>query len=408
MNGSADPETPLRQIAENLREFIWLSNAEFTTHYYVNPAYERIWGRSRASLYADARSLLEGVHPEDREHVSRALLEMPLGEYNIEYRVVRPDGEVRWVWSRGFPVRDDEGRAHRIAGITEDITARKQAEEERERVAESRTRLIRGFTHDVKNPLGAADGFLALLLDGVHGELAAPQTASVERARRSIRSALDLIAQVLEVARAEAGELDIRARSVDVNALVSQAAEDWRAQAQANGLSLSLELAPDLPTIESDPARVAQVIANLVSNAIKYTPRGGRITLRAQAPVAPVARVARTDGEWIVIEVADTGKGIAAAQQAMLFREFTRFEPQAAHGAGIGLAISQHVAHALGGEIRVRSAPDLGSTFSLWLPMRGAGGVSPPPPTPTRSPHASPAVRAGDDSTASPAADAAT
>jgi signal transduction histidine kinase len=135
-------------------------------------------------------------------------------------------------------------------------------------------------------------------------------------------------------------------------------------------LSFALELDPHLVTIESDPARIAQVLANLLSNAVKYTPRGGRITLRAQARSA---RVGRMDGEWTVIEVADTGKGISAEQQALLFREFTRFDPQAAHGAGIGLAISQHVAHALGGEIRVRSEPDHGSTFSLWLPMHGTG-----------------------------------
>jgi signal transduction histidine kinase len=189
-------------------------------------------------------------------------------------------------------------------------------------------------------------------------------------ARRSIRSALDLIGQVLEEARAEAGELDIRAASVDVAELVSQTAEDWRAPAQANGLSVALELHPHLVTIESDPARIAQVIANLISNAVKYTPRGGRLTLRAPARSA---RVGSMDGEWTVIEVADTGKGIAAEQQAMLFREFTRFDPQAAHGAGIGLAISQHVAHALGGEIRVHSQPNLGSTFSLLFAKPSIG-----------------------------------
>jgi two-component system sensor histidine kinase BaeS len=153
---------------------------------------------------------------------------------------------------------------------------------------------------------------------------------------------------------------------------VSQAAEDWRAPAQANGLSLALEPGPHPVTIESDPARVAQVIANLISNAVKYTPRGGRITLRVQTRRA---HMGRSDGEWAVIEVADTGKGISAEQQTLLFREFTRFDPEAAHGAGIGLAISQHVARALGGEIRVQSQPDHGSTFSLWLPVHGVRDV---------------------------------
>jgi PAS domain S-box-containing protein len=97
------------QIADNIREFIWLSDVEFTTHYYVNSAYERIWGRSRESLYEDPASLLEGVHEDDRDRVRLALRGLKRGEYDIEFRVVRPDGEVRWVWSRGVPVRDASG-----------------------------------------------------------------------------------------------------------------------------------------------------------------------------------------------------------------------------------------------------------------------------------------------------------
>jgi PAS domain S-box-containing protein len=364
----AESEGRVRQIAEHLHEFIWLANPEFTRHYYVNAAYERIWGRSRASLYADARSLLDGVHPDDRKRVSEALLGMPNGEYDVEYRVVRPDGDVRWVWSRGFPVRDERDEICRIAGITEDVTGRKLAELERERVAESRTRLIRGFTHDVKNPLGAADGFLALLLEGVQGELPAPQKASVERARRSIRSALDLIGQMLDLARAEAGQLEIRCVPIDACDLVAQLVEEWRAQAERRGLVLTMNLPTRLPVIGSDRTRISQVLANLLSNAVKYTPRGGHITVRAS--VRP-ARDRSAQGAWLVIDVADTGKGITPEQQAMLFQEFTRFDPHAAQGTGIGLAISRRIAEALGGTIGVESQPGSGSTFSLWLPASG-------------------------------------
>src|SRR5687768_12561900 len=226
-----DSENHFRQIADNIHEFIWLSDVDFTTHYYINPAYERIWGRTRESLYEDPRSLLDGIHGEDRERVEAALHRLAKGEYDIEFRVVRPDGEIRWVWSRGVPVRDKEGNVTRIAGITEDVTDRKKAEIELERITESRTGLIRGFTHDIKNPLGAADGFLSLLTEGIYGDLTGQQNDSILKARRSIRSALDLIDHLLELARAEAGQLEIKRVRIDVRGLVSTIADAFRAQA---------------------------------------------------------------------------------------------------------------------------------------------------------------------------------
>jgi PAS domain S-box-containing protein len=353
------------QIADNIREFIWLSDVEFTTHYYVNSAYERIWGRTRESLYNDPASLLEGVHEDDRERVRLALRGMPHGNYEIEFRVVRPDGDVRWVSSRGVPVRDAGGQISRIAGITEDITDRKHAEAELARIIESRTGLIRGFTHDIKNPLGAADGFLALLTDGIYGEITSEQSESIAKARRAIGSALTLINHLLELARAESGQLEIRTEPTDVRDTVLTIAEAFRAQAEAKGLSLAVELPPMLPEIQTDRARMQQVLGNLVSNAVKYTRRGGHITIRASAGARQSA--SRSD-ESIVIEVTDNGSGITPENQRRLFQEFTRFSPGAAHGAGIGLAISQRIAHALGGAITVESELGVGSTFSLRLP----------------------------------------
>jgi signal transduction histidine kinase len=225
---------------------------------------------------------------------------------------------------------------------------------------------MRGFTHDVKNPLGAADGFLALMEDGIQGELTAQQRESVGRSRRSIRVALDLIDHLLELARAETGQLELECVRMDVRATVREVVDDVRAQAEMNELTLTCELPAELPTIESDPARVRQIIGNLLSNAVKFTPDGGRVTIRVGARANTAARDA---GEWVAIDVLDTGPGIAPEQQAMVFQEFTRFSPSAAHGTGIGLAISQRIAQALGGAISVKSEVGKGSTFTLWLPV---------------------------------------
>lgn len=361
VRGFLEGEERIRQIAEALHDVVVLSDETGTQVLFVNAAYEQIWGRPRAELYANPLALLEGVHPEDRERVRDTLIGQPRGDYNLEFRILRPAGDERWVWTRGFPVRNADGEINRIASITEDIT-------ERRHIIESHERLIRGFTHDVKSPLGAADGYLSLLESGVYGEMSESQAEAVGRARRSIRSALDLVSSLLEIERAEAGRLDIERERVDIGATVVGIVEEFDAAAAAKCLSLasSVPQGDDSLVIESDARRVRQILANLLSNAVKYTQPNGSISV--------VARVARADeapwrGRWAAVTVTDNGPGIPLEKQSLVFREFTRFDPGAAAGSGIGLAISHRLAHALGGEITFTSTPSVGSTFTLWLPL---------------------------------------
>jgi signal transduction histidine kinase len=231
---------------------------------------------------------------------------------------------------------------------------------ESEQMAESRQRLMRGFTHDVKNPLGAAAGYLDLIelgsIDPIEG---------VKRARRTLKSALSLIEDLLLFARAEVGEITIRRAPLDLRAVALAAVDDARPLAMSKGLSLSVETADALPPLESDEDRIRQVLDNLLSNAIKYTPAGA-VTVRVgmctdgQLPGAgPCARV----------DVCDTGPGLTPEQQQHVFEEFQRLDaPAGISGSGLGLAISRRIAASLGGEVVVESAVGTGSTFSLLLP----------------------------------------
>lgn len=357
--GYLESEEQFRQIAEALNDIVSLTDTGSRRVLFVNEAYERIWGRSRADLYASPLAFLEGVHPDDRARVRDTIVKRPHVAYDLEFRIVRPTGDQRWVWTRGFPVRNADGEIYRTASITEDIT-------ERKRVVESHERLIRGFTHDVKNPLGAADGYLSLLEDGVLGGMSAAQTESVGHARRCIRTALNLVSQLLEIERAEAGQLTVERKRMDLGAVTRQLVEEFRAAASANRLTLEVDVPRgDDAFVHSDPARVRQILANLLSNGVKYTQPDGHIAVRAYVAVdeGPTRH-----GRWLAVAVTDNGPGIPFAQQNLIFREFTRFDPNAAEGTGIGLAISQRLAHALGGAITCKSTPGAGSTFTLWLP----------------------------------------
>jgi signal transduction histidine kinase len=257
--------------------------------------------------------------------------------------------------------RRDRALSGRLAhALDEEARAHDEAERRRmelERVTESKTRLVRGFTHDVKNPIGAADGYMQLLEEGIMDPLTPRQAASVTRARRSVAQALQLIDDLLELARAESGALDVRREPVNLGDLARDTTEEFRAQAEQKGLAIAVDEANDGVVVDSDPVRVRQVVANLVSNAVKYTEHGA-VTVRVRA-----------DGTRGAIEVADTGAGIPADRQQLVFEEFVRLDPHAAPGAGVGLAISQRIVHALGGELTLQSESGRGSRFVLWLPV---------------------------------------
>jgi len=249
--------------------------------------------------------------------------------------------------------------------LLDDAERRRQ---ETERLLESRSRLMRGFSHDVKNPLGAAEGQLALLADSVFGKLPAEQRVSIARARASIRTALRLIDSLVELARVETGGLTIERAPMDVRSVAQEVAEEYRAAAEEKGLELDVRLAETLPIVHSDVDRIRQILANLVVNAVKYTEHG-RITVsvepREADPRAP------GPGPWVTIAVSDTGPGIPEDQQEAIFGEFIRLDTgrDRRRGAGLGLAISQRLARLLGGDITLESRPGKGSTFTLWLPQ---------------------------------------
>jgi signal transduction histidine kinase len=260
-------------------------------------------------------------------------------------------------------------RARALAGEAERRRREvEQALEETARATEARARLLRGVTHDVKNPLGAAQGYAELLQLGVRGEITPQQAELVSGIRRSIDGALSIIADLLDLARVDAGGLSVDRVSTALGPLVGETVDGHRAAAAAAGLSLDWELPARGLQIHTDPARVRQVLDNLLSNAIKYTPPPGQIGVAVQE--SPSDRGGRS-GAWIAILVRDTGPGIPLAHRESIFDEFTRLhEGTSVSGHGLGLAISRRIARLLGGDLTVEGAPGEGATFALWLPLR--------------------------------------
>lgn len=380
-----DSEARYRLLADMIPQNIWTTDAAGYHTYF-----SRRWYEYSGTTHEESRGegWLRFIHPEDKERtIARWRHSLETGEpYEIEYRFRGTDGVYRWFLGKATPLRNEAGQIVEWFGTATDISERKRLEEERERllgqeqearaeaerrrdelerVTESRARLIRGFSHDVKNPLGAADGYLHLM--GLMNHLTEPQKEKVGKVRRSIKAALTLIEDLLELARAEAGEIEIQPAPTDVRAVAEEAVEEYRAQAEAQRLSLTIGIQRTPPAIDSDARRIRQILGNLLSNAVKYTERGA-VTVAVDVREGGKAP---GPGRWIAIDVADTGPGIPEEQQSLLFQEFRRLGTAVdTKGAGIGLAISRRIAQALGGDITATSVVGAGSTFTLWLPTR--------------------------------------
>jgi len=232
-----------------------------------------------------------------------------------------------------------------------------------QREAEMRERLMRGISHDLKNPITAIDGHAYLLGEQMLGELTERQQDSVVRIRRSVQSLLALIEDLLELSRVDSGQLRLSLAPIDIPGIVDDVTAGFHGSAMAAGQSLRVERDEDVPEIVTDGARVRQILENLVSNAIKYTPADGTIVVRA-------ARAPSRSG-WVVIEVDDSGPGIPTMARETIFGEFTRLaEHSAKPGAGLGLSIARRIARLLGGDIEVGTSDLGGAKFTLFLRAR--------------------------------------
>jgi signal transduction histidine kinase len=245
-----------------------------------------------------------------------------------------------------------------------------EADERRAALAEvvaSRARFMRGVSHDLKNPIHAIDGHAQLLEDGLRGPLTAEQLDTVARIRRSVRALKGLIDDLLELARAESGQLTVTLDRVVLRDVVRDAVEEHRAAAEFAGLALVHAVDESETILTTDPARVAQVLGNLISNAIKYTPAGGRIEVATE--VLGHRDADGTSGR-LAIHVVDDGPGIPDDKYEEIFGEFTRLNATDKPGTGLGLSIARRIARLLGGDVTVSGREEGGSRFTLWLPVR--------------------------------------
>jgi signal transduction histidine kinase len=226
-------------------------------------------------------------------------------------------------------------------------------------VEESRAQLTQMMLHDVKNPLSAAMGAISFLMEDPGDEQ--KQHSLLKVALSNCRVAIRLMEQVLEIERLEAAELAPKKRPMEIPALLRACADEIAGSAALAAVQVSCAANAGLPEVPADPELLGRVITNLLQNALKYTPQGGRITLRAT----------RASGV-VRLEVSDTGRGIPPEELPKLFNKYYRVQgdaPSAYRGTGLGLYFCKLAVEAHGGQIGIRSEPGKGTTVTLSLPL---------------------------------------
>jgi PAS domain S-box-containing protein len=327
---------------------------------YLNPYWYEYTGLSERKALGDG--WLDAVHPEDRERVldswQTAVREGT--DYELELRLRGRRGDYCWFLARSRPARDESGKVDAWLGIAVDIEERKKAEEEAWAASQAKSEFLASMSHELRTPLNAIGGYAELLALGIRGPLNAEQAQDIARIRRSQQHLLTLIQDVLNFAKVDAGQTEYHITAVPVDEALHDTESMIAPQILAKGLHYSYKGAGKTAAVLADPEKMQQIVLNLLTNAVKFTESGGKIALTSDF-----------NGKCIDIRVADTGPGISPEKLTKIFDPFVQAERrlnQPVQGVGLGLAISQDLAQAMGGSVTVESVVGEGSTFTLSLP----------------------------------------
>jgi signal transduction histidine kinase len=338
---------------------------------WVNPVQARMWnldaehvvGKTVQEVFGPASepavALLRGVIDSGEPYVAT--------DYRFSYLVGGVEKETYWDFTY-YPTRDPEGRVTGVLVLAIEVSARQQAEAlQRERIEalEQNDRMKDQFlsilSHELRTPINAIMGFGSVLDDELIGPLNTEQHKYTNRILGGAELLLGLINDLLDMSRIQAGKFSLDWTTVAIAELVSEAVANLTPLAERKGQALTVAIAPELPPLACDPQRLTQVLLNLVGNAIKFTPEGGRITVTLDR-----------DDRHLTIQVTDTGLGIAPGDLPKLFKPFSQLDvgnTRNTTGTGLGLSIAKALVEAHGGQIGVDSEPGNGSTFWVRLPL---------------------------------------
>ncbi|MCI0531482.1 MAG: ATP-binding protein [candidate division Zixibacteria bacterium] len=347
-----DRDSTMEYLSEGIEELTGYKNDELLTE--TNLTYQRL------------------IHPEDRgrvwEEVRKAVSNCR--PYVLEYRIKTKSGDSRWVSDKGRAIFKSEGEPQALEGFILDASQKKYAEESKDRQLQMKDQFLSHVSHELRTPLSSIYQFITLLLDGLAGEINKDQREYLEIALRNAIQLRVMINDLLDVTRAEVGKLTIERHCTYLGGAITKILQKISRQASANGIELRAEFPSDLPPVYADPARVQQILNNLIKNALKFTSPSGKVIVRAT--------LEESDKDYICVSISDTGSGIEPEEKDRIFDYLYQGKTSSTSsrkGLGLGLYICKELVNRQGGKIWVKSQPRLGSVFCFTLPVFSLASV---------------------------------
>ncbi len=333
-----------------------------------SPTLERIHGLEPGTFPGTFEAYQSDIHPDDREYVLKNITKsLEEGEHHIEYRLVLPDDSMRWVEARGRLFRDEVGRPVKMVGVCIDVTERKTFEESLRTIAAElseadrrKNEFLAMLAHELRNPLAPISNALEILK--LSGSSAERLPSAIRMMERQVNQLVRLVDDLLDVSRISRGKIELRLERVELGSVIEQSVEVTRHQCDSSGLELEV-VQPETPIyIQADRTRLNQLLGNLLSNACKFTPTGGRIEL-----------IVEPGASTVTIRVRDTGIGIEPRMLENIFEMFVQADTsleRTVSGLGIGLTLVRSLAEMHGGQVSaVSDGPGRGSEFVVEIPM---------------------------------------
>lgn len=366
-----ESELKFRQLAENIHQVLWILNPQDQRILYISPAYDEIWQRSRDQLYQDPDYFVDSIHIEDRNYV-KSLLKNIIKGFDIEYRILRADGEIRWIQNRAFPLKNDQGEVYRITGIAEDITDRKQAEtdiqnalEKERELSDLKSRFISMTSHEFRTPLAVISSSAGILKDFGAKLNEEKKKQHLDRIQTYVKHTTTLLDDILLLNQVEVGKLAFNPNSLNLIQFCQVLVEELQLSTSDHQINFLIKVDDDaqlnlLNNANMDEKLLRQILINLLSNAIKYSPDGKDVIFELNF-----------DNNSVIFTVIDQGIGIPKEEQEFLFESFHRAKNVGnIPGTGLGLSIVKKCVNLHGGNVSLSSIIDVGTTFTVVIPFQ--------------------------------------
>ncbi|MGK9475616.1 ATP-binding protein [Melioribacter sp. OK-6-Me] len=359
-----ESERKFRELAENLEDVIWLQ--EGRKFLYINPAYERVWESKRDDLYKSANDFIDKIHPDDKREMIKDFVYHDYDRekfFQKEFRLIDSKGNAKWIYAKTFPIAKINDN-YRVAGIAQDITLRKKVEEEIKKALDKaielnqlKSRFISMVSHEIRTPLTAIQTS-AEILQLYRNKLTRSETEThFNNIFKSIDTMISMLNAITSLSKSDMQEIKLKYEEIDVFEKVKELVENFKL---LNNKEINFELKGKRFTAEVDPQLFTQVVYNIISNAVKFSPHQSKVSV-----------ILNSNDKEFSLTVKDEGIGIPEYELKDIFNPFFRASNAVNYsGTGLGLAIVKRWTEALRGKVEIKSKLNKGTSAIVTFPLR--------------------------------------